>query len=849
MKRWKTVLLSVGISLILGQGCSADPASPPPPVTKIIITNTTSNSPTLQQSKGPRSSSTATSQSTCSASSRKATSSSPHSSVARSTASTKQKEEKATAIIPPQIPQLSPGVAEIAQMAQSGVSEEILLKYIEHSKLTYHLTAEEIVYLKDIGVPDSVISAMIDRSGPVEMAQTEAAQTSSQTAQQSSTSTSSPSAPTASSTSQSSPAQNQTEPAPPVYAQSVAAPNASPPPPNGTVTGQMSQSATTIVNNYFYAPLAPYGSWIYLDDLGWCWRPTVAVVVPGWRPYVNGGHWIYTDCGWYWYSYYSWGWATFHYGRWYLSPTFGWVWVPGSVWAPAWVVWRYTDSYCGWAPLPPGTHWSFSFGLTYYDEPVSISFGFGLGPSWFTFVDYDHFLVPDVYDYCLVGDQINIIYNNTVVINNFTQQNNTVINNGIPLTELPDPVRTRIPRYTVKTLKYWKRPTPIPRPEKLDPVKRYLVVYRPNVPQDLRIPRGSKASNVQPPYIPTLRKADYRTTPPRQLSPLVAQSRSESHSPTPSRSLRIAPSRRPTFVPSGTTGKAPSLRHLSRSPGQSSRGSVSQSPRTPLPRTSVSQTKTASKRPALHSKTFPETQNRPLPPTRQIRTAPSRSSLPIPTRKLGPLPKRPVPSSSSTSRAVISPSQPAQTRHITPPTSSRLPRRSIPSTPSSSSKTLTSPSRIPQPPRYASPYSRTERRTIVVPPRSLPGQPSQGTRFPAPRALPQTRVRPSSTPSFPSSGSRPSLPRVSSIPTRSSKTLPTPSIPRPSTPTRSISPSHSLFPTRPHLPSHYTPPSSFLRRPTLPYTFRTIPTRPSSMHLPGLPRTQRAPLPSFSHKP
>jgi hypothetical protein len=31
----------------------------------------------------------------------------------------------------------------------------------------------------------------------------------------------------------------------------------------------------------------------------------------------------------------------------------GWVWVPGSEWAPAWVSWRESDDYIGWAPLPP----------------------------------------------------------------------------------------------------------------------------------------------------------------------------------------------------------------------------------------------------------------------------------------------------------------------------------------------------------------------------------------------------------------------------------------------------------------------------------------------------------------
>src|SRR5689334_4879753 len=41
------------------------------------------------------------------------------------------------------------------------------------------------------------------------------------------------------------------------------------------------------------------------------------------------------------------------YGTWYNDSDYGWVWVPGYTWGPAWVTWQYTDDYVGWAPLPP----------------------------------------------------------------------------------------------------------------------------------------------------------------------------------------------------------------------------------------------------------------------------------------------------------------------------------------------------------------------------------------------------------------------------------------------------------------------------------------------------------------
>ena len=112
----------------------------------------------------------------------------------------------------------------------------------------------------------------------------------------------------------------------------------------------------------FYSSLGSQGEWISVDGGTYAWRPSG--VDAGWRPYSDG-HWVWTDDGWYWATDEPWGWATYHYGRWYNDDYYGWVWVPGYEWAPAWVEWRYGDNCVGWAPLSPYAVFSVSWGVHY----------------------------------------------------------------------------------------------------------------------------------------------------------------------------------------------------------------------------------------------------------------------------------------------------------------------------------------------------------------------------------------------------------------------------------------------------------------------------------------------------
>jgi hypothetical protein len=118
----------------------------------------------------------------------------------------------------------------------------------------------------------------------------------------------------------------------------------------------------------FDAPLAMHGLWVTVRSHGRCWRP--AGVALSWRPYCDG-YWVWTDCGWYWYSDEPWAWACYHYGTWIQDTEFGWVWIPDIEWAPAWVYWRVGGGFIGWAPRPPS--------------------GVRVAPSFFSFVAISRF--------------------------------------------------------------------------------------------------------------------------------------------------------------------------------------------------------------------------------------------------------------------------------------------------------------------------------------------------------------------------------------------------------------------------------------------------------------------------
>ena len=194
------------------------------------------------------------------------------------------------------------------------------------------------------------------------------------------------------------------------------------------------EDLTTVDYKEFYDQLAPHGEWVQVrpEEIGlkpkvassksssndnhllsnllgikdanassnidfgmiFVWTPSQDLSVTGtvgenhqYRPYRHG-QWVYTDEGWYFRASSPWEETVHHHGRWVYSPTAGWLWVPGRVWAPAWVNWRQNNDYISWAPLPPSDYLYDG----YMNDPQ-------IDDDYYVIVERRHFIDPDIYRY------------------------------------------------------------------------------------------------------------------------------------------------------------------------------------------------------------------------------------------------------------------------------------------------------------------------------------------------------------------------------------------------------------------------------------------------------------------
>ena len=172
------------------------------------------------------------------------------------------------------------------------------------------------------------------------------------------------------------------------------------------------QAEARVTFSYFYESLAPYGDWVDVERYGYCWQPRG--VAADWRPYTDG-YWSYTDAGWTWVSYEDFGSITYHYGRWVRLEDTGWVWRPDFEWGPAWVSWRQSDDYVGWAPLPPEATFDPDSGIGVWADR-----DYDIGPSAYVFCEPRYFGAPVLRNYVLPWHRNLAIINSTVNITNIT---------------------------------------------------------------------------------------------------------------------------------------------------------------------------------------------------------------------------------------------------------------------------------------------------------------------------------------------------------------------------------------------------------------------------------------------
>ncbi len=397
---------------------------------------------------------------------------------------------------------LSPAANEIVKLAQRGVAGGVMLAFVTNSTGTFNLASDQIIYLNDLGVESDVITSMIEhdrllREGGGALP---------------------PIASTAVPAAAAAPAA-QTDAAAIAAAaapQAIAQPATGEAPPPAATTEAVPAPPANVTYNYFYDSLSPYGTWIEVEGYGRCWQPSVVVLQSDWRPYRQGGRWIYTDYGWYWQSDYSWGWAPFHYGRWFSHPRWGWCWRPDTIWGPAWVSWRYTDAYCGWAPLPPAAIYSPGFGFTYFGSSVGWSFGFGLGWDCYAFVSWGHFRHHHPHRYCEPPHHAREIYRGSHVANHIrVGRDHRIINDGIGADRVRQFTKTDVRPVRVREEKMIGPNLRLTPGDRLERGGRELVVRRPSFPPTPAPAVAAKSSSnrIESRGGPTASLSDRRATP------------------------------------------------------------------------------------------------------------------------------------------------------------------------------------------------------------------------------------------------------------------------------------------------------------------------------------------------
>ncbi len=235
-----------------------------------------------------------------------------------------------------------------------------------------------------------------------------------------------------------------------------------PPPSRPTQPYDRDYGYDNLPNYYDY--LTPYGIWVRNPPYGYVWIPRD--VSYKWRPYSRG-HWAWTDYGWTWMSSERWGWLVFHYGRWGWERNLGWFWVPDTVWAPAWVAWRWGDLYIGWSPLPPGIEFRPAWGLRRRDLNI---------PShYWNFVRGRYFLDRSLDRLILPYERNVTIINFTVFNTDISVRNNRTYNEGLDIEHVRRATNQVVTKYALKDAS---------RPDASRIAGREAIIYKPSLSRD-----------------------------------------------------------------------------------------------------------------------------------------------------------------------------------------------------------------------------------------------------------------------------------------------------------------------------------------------------------------------------
>jgi hypothetical protein len=238
-----------------------------------------------------------------------------------------------------------------------------------------------------------------------------------------------------------------------------------------TNSGQAKPPGDISVNaGIFYSPLSQYGEWVNCE-FGAGWRPLH--VRHDWRPYLDG-RWVWSDYGWYWVSDEPFGWATFHYGRWLYDSYYGWIWIPGNDWGPAWVEWCYTDDYIGWAPLSPYAAFNINIG-------ISFSHHWRTPTHYWNFIPGRYFTTTRIIDHVQPADHNNRIRRVAHDVDGIRYEDHRIVNRGIGATEVERRTNSRVRRTDIIT-------NDRPQGERIvtDRGRERIEAFRPQVPPGVR---------------------------------------------------------------------------------------------------------------------------------------------------------------------------------------------------------------------------------------------------------------------------------------------------------------------------------------------------------------------------